>query len=110
MNLNHEEITETELGEQTLPGCLNGRSFRQWEFLKQGNKEIRYLCFIFKTWVGRGKRMFLEKRGTLDYALLIEMFFVTSGCLWRTHCGPGTAGITTEEKHGSKTHVRETEQ
>jgi len=62
---------------------------------------------MFKTSVGRGKMIFLQKRGTLGHALLIEMLYGTSGCLWS---GPATAGISSQGKHGSRTHVRETEQ
>lgn len=43
-------------------------------------------------------------------ALLMEMFFGTSVCLWRTHGRPGTAGISTQGERGSRTHVRDTEQ
>lgn len=76
-----------ELGEQALPDCLNGRSFRQWKFPKHGNKETGRCPLLLKVWCVEPKG-YLKKKETLGCGLLTKIFFWTSGCLWRNHRGP----------------------
>lgn len=51
--------------------------------------------------------MFLQKRGTLGRALFLLKCSLGPQDV---NGGPGAAGISTQGKHGSRTHVRETEQ